>query len=106
MVLTNSMLEKKKGISNSSIGVITDNDDMQAAFPTRDGIQVWQASSDWAPHFLQKLNSTRYPRPQGCLQRSNLTEQNTGGGSCLFSIRSLSPSTRRRAFPCHPLPLH
>ena len=42
MFLTNSMLAEN-GISNGSIGVITnilDNDDIEAAFPTRDGIQV------------------------------------------------------------------
>ena len=42
MFLTNSMLAEN-GISNGSIGVITnilDNDDVEAAFPTRDGIQV------------------------------------------------------------------
>jgi ATP-dependent DNA helicase PIF1 len=42
MFLTNSMLAEK-GISNGSIGVITDildNNDVEAAFPTRDGIQV------------------------------------------------------------------
>jgi ATP-dependent DNA helicase PIF1 len=42
MFLTNSMLAEK-GISNGSIGVITDildNNDIEAAFPTRDGIQV------------------------------------------------------------------
>jgi hypothetical protein len=42
MFLTNSMLEDR-GISNGSIGVIMDildNTDVQAAFPTRDGIQV------------------------------------------------------------------
>jgi hypothetical protein len=40
--LTNSMLAEN-GISNSSIGVIInilDNDDIEAVFPTRDGIQV------------------------------------------------------------------
>ena len=42
MFLTNSMLADK-GISNGSIGVIIDildNDDIKAAFPTREGIQV------------------------------------------------------------------
>jgi len=42
MFLTNSMLADK-GIANGSIGVITDlldNDDVKAAFPTQDGIQV------------------------------------------------------------------
>jgi ATP-dependent exoDNAse (exonuclease V) alpha subunit len=42
MFLTNSMLAEK-GISNGSIGVITDilnDDDVKAAFPTRDGIQI------------------------------------------------------------------
>ena len=42
MFLTNSMLAEN-GISNGSIGVITnilDNDDIEAAFPTQDGIQV------------------------------------------------------------------
>jgi hypothetical protein len=42
MFLTNSMLADK-GISNGSIGVITDilqNSDVEAAFPTKDGIQV------------------------------------------------------------------
>jgi ATP-dependent exoDNAse (exonuclease V) alpha subunit len=42
MFLTNSMLSTK-GIANGSIGVITDVLDdgrIDAAFPTRDGIQV------------------------------------------------------------------
>jgi hypothetical protein len=42
MFLTNSMLADK-GISNGSIGVIIDildNNDVKAAFPTWDGIQV------------------------------------------------------------------
>jgi ATP-dependent exoDNAse (exonuclease V) alpha subunit len=42
MFLTNSMLAEK-GISNGSIGVITDildSNNIEAAFPTRDGIQV------------------------------------------------------------------
>jgi hypothetical protein len=42
MFLTNGMLGDK-GISNSSIGVITkifDNEDIETAFPTMDGIQV------------------------------------------------------------------
>ena len=42
MFLTNSMLADK-GIANGSIGVITDilqDNAVEAAFPTRDGIQV------------------------------------------------------------------
>jgi ATP-dependent exoDNAse (exonuclease V) alpha subunit len=42
MFLTNSMLADK-GISNGSIGIITevlDNENVKAAFPTKDGIQV------------------------------------------------------------------
>jgi hypothetical protein len=47
MFLTNSMLSDK-GISNGSIGVITNllpGDEVEAAFPTKDGIQVSSPTS-------------------------------------------------------------
>jgi hypothetical protein len=48
MFLTNSMLSTK-GIANGSIGVITDvldNGRVDAAFPTKDGIQVRPTSTE------------------------------------------------------------
>ena len=42
MFLTNSML-KSKGIANGSLGIVTailENGDIEAAFPTQEGIEV------------------------------------------------------------------
>jgi hypothetical protein len=84
MFLTNSMLADK-GISNGSIGVITnilDNKDIETAFPTRDGIQV-QSLHTFCLH-LQKLNLPRYSNCTGPRQRSIPTELNIDDGSYHF----------------------
>ncbi|EFZ03871.1 P-loop NTPase superfamily protein [Metarhizium robertsii ARSEF 23] len=63
MFLTNSMLSER-GISNGSIGVITNllpDDEVEAAFPTKDGIQVLHLHK--TPSYFQ-TNGVEYKRVQ------------------------------------------
>lgn len=78
MFLTNSMLIDK-GISNGSIGVITNllpDDEVEAAFPTKDGIQVSSPTS------IQRHT----PIPQNpCLELSRNNKQLTYLRSCIYT---------------------